>query len=78
MVKSCRLASTLYNLHSFKQGVILVCQSILETRRMSYLHGSALFTIPISRITDYKKFRKIIKPLFFNKRKSSEESQLNR
>ena len=68
----------LHNLHSFKQGVIIVCQSILKTRRMSYLHGSALFTIPISRITDNKKFRKIIKPLFFNKRKSSEESQRNR
>ena len=37
------------NLHSFKEGVILLCQSILETRRISYLHGSALFTISLRR-----------------------------
>ena len=35
------------NLHSFKEGVILLCQSILETKRVSHLHGSALFTIPL-------------------------------
>ena len=35
------------NLHSFKEGTIHLCQSILETRRMSHLHGSALFTIPL-------------------------------
>ena len=35
------------NLHSFKEGMILVCQSILETRRISHLHGSALFSIPL-------------------------------
>ena len=29
------------NLHSFKKWVILLCQSILETRRISHLHGSA-------------------------------------
>ena len=34
------------NLHSFKEGVILLCQSFLETRRITHLHGSALFTIP--------------------------------
>ena len=34
------------NLHSVKEGVILICQSILEIRRMSHLHGSPLFTIP--------------------------------
>ena len=38
------------NLHSFKEGVILLCQSILETRRISHLHGSALFTIPLKLI----------------------------
>ena len=38
------------NLHSFKEGVILLCQSILETRRISHLHGSALFTIPLKRL----------------------------
>ena len=35
------------NLHSFKEMVILLCQSILETRRIAHLHGSALFTIPL-------------------------------
>ena len=28
------------NLHSFKEGVVLLYQSILETRRISHLHGS--------------------------------------
>ena len=36
------------NLHSFKEGGFLLCQSILETRRMSHLHGSALFTISLA------------------------------
>ena len=35
------------NLHSFKEKVILLCQSILETRRISHLFSSALFTIPL-------------------------------
>ena len=35
------------NLHSFKEGLILLCQSILETRRITNLHGSAHFTIPL-------------------------------
>ena len=35
------------NLHSFKEGVILLCHSILETRRISHLPGSAQFTIPL-------------------------------
>ena len=34
-----------HDLHSLKEGVILLCQSIYETRQISYLHGSALFTI---------------------------------
>ena len=41
------------NLHSFKEEMILLCQSILETRQISHLHGSALFTIPV------KPFRQI-------------------
>ena len=36
------------NLYSFKEGLILLCQSILETRGITYLHGSALFTIPLN------------------------------
>ena len=39
------------NLHSFKEGVILLCQSTLETRRISHLHVWALFTIPLTRIS---------------------------
>ena len=35
------------NIHSFKEGVILLCQSILETRRISHFHHSSLFTIPL-------------------------------
>ena len=35
------------NLHSFKEGLILICQSILETRRIIHLHGSDHFTIPL-------------------------------
>ena len=34
-----------HNLRSFKEGVILLRQSILETRRILHLHGLALFTI---------------------------------
>ena len=40
------LASTKYqNLHTFKEGLILLCQNILETRRVTHLHGSPHFTI---------------------------------
>ena len=35
------------NFHSFKEGLILLCQGILEERRITHLHGSALFTIPL-------------------------------
>ena len=35
------------NLHTFKEGLIILCQSILETRRITHLHGSAHFTIPL-------------------------------
>ena len=35
------------NLHSFKEWMIHLCQSILETRRISHLHGSAPFPIPL-------------------------------
>ena len=39
------------NLHCFKKGMIHLCQSILETRQMSHLQCSALFTIPLRRIS---------------------------
>ena len=35
------------NFHSFKEGLILLHQSILEMRRITHLHGSAHFTIPL-------------------------------
>ena len=37
-----------HNLHSFNKGMILLCQSIIEMRRISHLYGSALFTIPLN------------------------------
>ena len=37
------------NLHSFEKGVILLCQSILESRRISHLPGSAHLTIPLMK-----------------------------
>ena len=36
------------NLHFFKEGMIHFCQSILETRRISHLHGSAFFSVPLT------------------------------
>ena len=41
-----RLSIKYQNLHTFKEGLILLCQSILETKRITHLHGSAHFTIP--------------------------------
>ena len=40
------------NPHSFKEGLILSCQSILETRRITHLHDSADFTIPGNALQD--------------------------
>ena len=34
----------------FQEGLILLYQSILETRRMTNLNGSAHFTIPLSTV----------------------------
>ena len=36
------------NVHSFKEGLILLCQSILETIRITHLHAPAHFTIPLT------------------------------
>ena len=36
------------NLHTFKEGLTLLCQSIPETGRITHLHDSAHFTIPLS------------------------------
>ena len=41
-----------HNLLSFKEGVILLCQSVLETtQRISHLFSSALFTIPLNSLS---------------------------
>ena len=36
------------NLHSFNKGLIILWQSILE--RITHLHGSAHFTIPLIKL----------------------------
>ena len=41
------------NLHSFKEGLILLCQSILKTRRITHLHGTAHFTITLNGDQSY-------------------------
>ena len=52
------LSIKIHNLHSFKEGVILLRQSILEIRQIFHLHGSALFTVPL--IFTFTKLQKII------------------
>ena len=44
------------NLHTLKEGLILLCQSILETRRVTHLHGLAHLIIPLRE--DLKKIWK--------------------
>ena len=46
MVKSCWRESNMKTSILLKKGVILICWNILETR-ISHLHGSALFKIPL-------------------------------
>ena len=52
------------NLHSFKEEMMLLCQSIFETRRISHLHGSALFTIPLSRPYPLKFLKAVFHKIF--------------
>ena len=57
------------NLHAFKKGVILLCQSILETRRISHLFSSGLFTIPLK--SSVGKIDTVAMPLiYFNYRRT--------
>ena len=42
---------TYQNLHSFKERLILLCQSILEMRRITHLHGSAHLAIPLKSLS---------------------------
>ena len=39
-----------HNLHYFKEGVILLCETTLETRQISHLNSSPLFTIPFKAL----------------------------
>ena len=39
------------NLQSLKEGLILLCESVLETRRITHLHDSDLFTTPLMELT---------------------------
>ena len=61
-----------HNFHSFKKRVILLCQSILETRQISHLYASALWTIPLKEVSAiYRKissFKSIRVPAVFQKR----------
>ena len=36
------------NLHTLKEGLILICQSIFEMRKITHLHGSPHFAIPLN------------------------------
>ena len=49
-----RLVSIKYNLDSFKERLILLCQSILELRWKSNWYSLALFTFSLSGKTSYK------------------------
>ena len=46
------------NLHSFKEGMILLYQSILETGQISHLHGFPLFTVPLTKENDETSVKK--------------------
>ena len=52
------------NLHSFKEGVILLCQSILEARRISYLPGSAHFIISLRTSIRQNQINKTLRESF--------------
>ena len=49
MAESGRRVSNIKVSNSFKEGLILLYQGILEARRITHLHGSAHFTIPLSK-----------------------------
>ena len=44
------VSSKCHNPHSFKEGMIFLCQSIFEVRQISHLHGSALFIISLNAL----------------------------
>ena len=45
------------NLYSFKEELILLCQSILERRRITHLHGSAHFTAHFKTLDSENKLK---------------------
>ena len=60
-----------HNLHPFKEDVIL-CQSIPEKRRISHLHGLALFTFPLNIYERNKHWAYFKKKCNYNKGKRGE------
>ena len=46
----CPVSIKYQNFHSFKERLILLCQSIVKTKKVTHLHGSAHFTIPLSML----------------------------
>ena len=48
-----------HNLHSFREGMNLLCQSILETKQLSHLFSSALLTVPLMWSLHYSAFARI-------------------
>ena len=48
------------NLHFSKEGLILLCQNILETRRKTHLHGSAHFTIPLINLLQKRPQKNVV------------------
>ena len=65
MAESCRWVSNIKISVLLKKGW---CQSILETRRLSHLHGSAPFTVPLKLSESHKNATYLLKnsvSLFF-------------
>ena len=55
------------NFHSCKEVMILLCQSILETRRIAHLHGSAhsnLFKVTSCNLSDIVRKRQLLSVVF--------------
>ena len=48
--EKCPVSIKYQNFHSFKERLILLCQSIVKTRKVTHLHGSDHFTIPLSML----------------------------
>ena len=56
MAESRRWVSNIKIYILLKKGLILLCQSILETERITHLHGSAHFAVPVIAQSLYNLF----------------------